>query len=191
MNLPYVIDNRQHTLADVLNHLLRHDDVHALDVATAYFNIGGYDLLQEGLEDLNSLRLLLGAEPGSGDDIGLQVRRDLDTAPFDEATLHLVETLIRYLRGETVSVRLYQDGFLHAKAYLSFADQAPGDRFTPVAGIVGSSNFTRAGLTTNQELNVPGGHDRKWLKGRDYFSRSDHPVTILPPAVHVQRISPR
>ncbi|MEA3351062.1 MAG: helicase-related protein, partial [Chloroflexota bacterium] len=154
MNLPYVIDNREHILADVLNRLLCHADVHALDVATAYFNIGGFELLQEGLEGLDSFRLLLGAEPGSGDDIGLQVRRDLDAAPFDEETLHLVETLIRYLRKETVFVRLYELGFLHAKAYLAFADRAPGDRFTPVAGIVGSSNFTRAGLTSNQELNL-------------------------------------
>ncbi|MEA2008453.1 MAG: phospholipase D-like domain-containing protein, partial [Chloroflexota bacterium] len=154
MNLPYVIDNREHTLADVLNHLLRHDDVHALDVATAYFNIGGYDLLRESLDGLDSFRLLLGAEPGSGDDIGLQVRRDLNAAPFDEETSHLVETLIRYLRRESVLVRLYRGGFLHAKAYLAFADRARGDRFTPVAGIVGSSNFTRAGLTTNQELNL-------------------------------------
>ena len=28
---------------------------------------------------------------------------------------------------------------------------------------------------------VPGGHDRKWLKGENYFSRPGHPVTILPP----------
>ncbi len=73
MNLPYVIDSREHTLADVLNRLLRHDDVHALDVATAYFNIGRFDLLRKSLDGLDSFRLLLGAEPGSGDDIGLQV----------------------------------------------------------------------------------------------------------------------
>jgi len=36
MNLPYVIDNREHTLADLLNHALRSEAVHALDVATAY-----------------------------------------------------------------------------------------------------------------------------------------------------------
>ncbi|HDP89687.1 MAG TPA: hypothetical protein ENN42_07015, partial [Thioalkalivibrio sp.] len=82
------------------------------------------------------------------------LRRDLDAAPFDEATLQLVEALIRFLRRESVAVRLYQRGFLHAKSYLCFADRAPGDRFRPVAGIVGSSNFTRAGLTTNQELNL-------------------------------------
>ena len=61
--LPYVIDNRAHTLADVLNDLLHSDAVHALDVVTAYVNVGAFDLVQDGLDDLASLRLLLGSEP--------------------------------------------------------------------------------------------------------------------------------
>ncbi|MGC9400632.1 MAG: helicase-related protein [Anaerolineae bacterium] len=156
MKLPYVIDNREHRLAVVLDHLLRSDAVHALDVATAYFNVGAFELLQAALEGLASMRLLLGSEPGGAGDLGLRqaLRRDLDAAPFDEATLQLVEALIRFLRRESVAVKLYQQGFLHAKSYLCFADTASGDRFRPVAGIVGSSNFTRAGLTTNQELNL-------------------------------------
>lgn len=28
---------------------------------------------------------------------------------------------------------------------------------------------------------VPGGHDWKWLRGEEYYSRSGHQVTILPP----------
>jgi phosphatidylserine/phosphatidylglycerophosphate/cardiolipin synthase-like enzyme len=154
MRLPYVIDNHDHTLADVLNDLLRSDAVHALDVATAYINVGGFDLVQDGLEQLAALRLLLGSEPGAPQDLGLglpqSLRHDLDEAPFDQETYHQVETLIRFLRREHVAVRLY----VHAKAYLCFVDRAPGNRFTPVAGVVGSSNFTRAGLTTNQELNL-------------------------------------
>ena len=156
MPLPYVIDNRTHNLADILNDLLRSDAVHALDIATAYFNVGGFDLVREGVEELSSFRLLLGAEPGGAGDLGLRtrLRRDLNAAPFDEETLCQIETLIRFLRREHVAVRLYQRGFLHAKSYLFFADRIHGDRFRPVAGIVGSSNFTRAGLTTNQELNL-------------------------------------
>ena len=74
MKLPYVVDNREHTLANVLNALLRDDPVRALDVATAYFNVGAFDLLREGLERLASFRLLLGAEPGGGEDLGLRQR---------------------------------------------------------------------------------------------------------------------
>ena len=156
MRLPYVIDNRAHNLAEVLNDLLPGDAVRALDVATAYVNVGAFDLVREGLEALTSFRLLLGSEPGGGDDLGLRrsLRRDLEEAPLDQETYRQVEALIRLLRREQVAVRLYDQGFLHAKAYLLFADRAPGDRFRPVAGIVGSSNFTRAGLTTNQELNL-------------------------------------
>ncbi len=40
MQLPYVIDNRAHNLADVLNALLHSDAVHALDVTTATLNVG-------------------------------------------------------------------------------------------------------------------------------------------------------
>lgn len=156
MNLPYVIDNRAYRLADVLKTLLHGESVHALDVATAYFNAGGFDLLREGLKDLASFRLLLGSQPGGADELGLRcaLRRDLEEAPLDRETLAQVEALTRFLRREEVLVRLYEEGFLHAKAYLCFADETPGDRFIPVAGVVGSSNFTRAGLTTNQELNL-------------------------------------
>jgi len=163
MRLPYVIDNQTHKLADVLNDLLLDERIHALDIATAYFNVGGFALLRDTLQRLASFRLLLGHEPGSGQNLGLRpsaqalramLRGDLDQAPFTAETLKLIEDLIRFLQRDDVDVRLYEQGFLHAKAYLLFADTYHYDRFTPVTGIVGSSNFTRAGLTTNRELNL-------------------------------------
>ena len=55
-----------------------------------------------------------------------------------------------------MAVRAYRGGFLHAKAYLFYGDRpaAGWDRFQPVAAIVGSSNLTGPGLTTNRELNL-------------------------------------
>lgn len=44
MKLPYVIDNQTHVLADILKGLLTEHNV-----ATAYFTIGGFGLLREGL----------------------------------------------------------------------------------------------------------------------------------------------
>src|SRR6202022_3986398 len=71
----------------------------------------------------------------------------------NEQTLRLVEDLVAFLRRETTQVRLYTQGFLHAKCYL-FYSGGGFERFTPVAAIVGSSNFTRPGLLTNKELNL-------------------------------------
>ncbi len=164
--LPYVIDNDRHRLADVLNQVLGdHRDL-ALDVATAYFNVRGYGLVAERLKTVGSFRLLLGAEPTEAAELGLRpnpgalvdaLRGMLDREPFSAATLALVEDLIRFLREERVRVRLYQRGFLHAKCYLFYGDPHNGplfDRFRPVLGIVGSSNFTGPGLSTNRELNL-------------------------------------
>jgi superfamily II DNA or RNA helicase len=167
MRIPYVIDNEEHRLADVLNAVLAEHAGRSLDGATAYFTVGGYAQVRERLAALGSFRLLLGAEPVHGSQIGLRpepqlvrglIKRDLDDLPFDEATLRLIEDLIAWLRTERVEVRLHAEGFLHAKCWLFYGDR-PGqlslfDRFRPVAAIVGSSNFTAPGLLSNRELNL-------------------------------------
>src|SRR5207245_7692268 len=81
-----------------------------------------------------------------------------EAEPFNEATLRLVEELIAFLRADKVEVRLYDKGFLHAKAYLFHQDSVGphnrADRLRPFVAIVGSSNFTGPGLVTNKELNL-------------------------------------
>lgn len=167
MKIPYVIDNQNHRLADVLNGLLAEHSGRSVDVATAYFTIQGFRLVKDGLDQLGTFRLLIGAEPHVGEDVGLHpdakaikvaLTGDLNREPFTEETLRLVEDLIRYLRKDDVLVRLHHAGFLHAKCFLFYADR-PGqqglfDRFRPVVAIVGSSNFTGPGLTSNRELNL-------------------------------------
>jgi hypothetical protein len=76
VKLPYVIDNQASIMADVLNQLLADERVNAADIATAYFNVGGFALLREQLPRLGSFRLLLGHQPGSGDDLGLKPGAD-------------------------------------------------------------------------------------------------------------------
>ena len=162
IRIPYVIDNQNHRMADVLSGILAAHVGKSLDIATAYFNVRGFTLLQQGLQGLGSFRLLLGDEPQNGESVGLRpcaasrLTQELNGAPFDEANLRAVEDLIAFLRRDLVSVRAYQKGFLHAKSYIFYSDLPIGgiDRFQPVAAIVGSSNFTGPGLTTNKELNL-------------------------------------
>ena len=162
LHIPYVIDNQNHHMVDVLGRILAGHDGKSLDVATAYFNVRGFTLLKQGLRGLGSFRLLLGDEPQDGESVGLRPRaalrltQELNAAPFDEATLRAVEDLIAFLRRDLVGVRAFQNGFLHAKSYIFYGDLPVGgdDRFQPIAAIVGSSNFTGPGLTTNKELNL-------------------------------------
>lgn len=172
MRIPYVIDNQSHQLSAVLNYLLTNTGVQAMDIATAYFSVRGYQQLAENLNQIGNFRLLLGAEPSAGEDIGMHpldtrirglIQQDLNTEPFNEETLQLVEDLIAFLQRDDVEVKLYHgEGsrrrFLHAKCYLLYGGRngqlALDARFNPLVGIVGSSNFTGPGLTTNQELNT-------------------------------------
>jgi len=88
----------------------------------------------------------------------LNMRRDIEQLPFNEKMLRLIENLTRFLRKENTAVRLYEKGILHAKCYIFYSDR-PGqqllfERFKPVVAIVGSSNLTGPGLTSNRELNL-------------------------------------
>lgn len=168
MKIPYVIDNQTYTLAEVLNALLAAHAGRSLDIASAFFSVKGFELLRENLQRLGSFRLLLGLEPTGGLQIGVRpeeralpklLSRELAEEEFNQKMMALVEDLIRFLRKSAVQVRLVGKGFLHAKCYLLYSDR-PGEqgflfeRFQPLIGIVGSSNFTRPGLTSNRELNL-------------------------------------
>lgn len=60
-----------HRLGDILNGVLAEHHGRALDVVTAYFTVGGFSLLRQGLESLGSFRMIPGAEPTPGEQIGL------------------------------------------------------------------------------------------------------------------------
>ena len=146
---------------------------------------------------------MIGSEPQTGFDVGLkpdaaaiksQLRGDLEAEPFSEETVRLVEDLIAFLRAEKVQVRLYDKGFLHAKAYLFHQDRVTpdnlSDRLCPFAAIVGSSNFTGPGLQSNRELNLvhrvilpeEDAVDRDAAKRASYLGHVRNRETILDPA---------
>ena len=144
----------------------------SLDVVTAYFNVGGYALLADSLDQLTGARLLLGAEPSPPENprralrsesvhpqraAHSRLRRALDsheqnlvierdhlgfTHEINAATRRLVE----WLRSDKVQVRRLEGRFIHGKAFL-VSDHSHGV-------VAGSSNFTYAGLATNLELNL-------------------------------------
>ena len=176
LHIPYVIDNIEHQLAKVLNDLLHRQKGQDVDIATAYFSIRGYQLVRHTLTDVRYFRLLIGDDPQAAEEIGLRpdakayLRHELNAEPLSQDTQLLVEELVRFLRRDDVQARLYHGRdpgaaseagkrrFLHAKCYLFYGrlegQAAIFDRFTPLVGIVGSSNFTGPGLTTNRELNL-------------------------------------
>ena len=144
------------------------------DIATGYFNVGGYALLADALDKVGQVRLLLGAEPQPNfgesrvraigkepPDPGRSERLLIDRAlegqdrtlaagrnllGFSREVDDDSHRLIDWLSSGRVQVRRFERSFLHGKAFI-----AGDNRHGLVAG---SSNFTRAGLTSNLELNL-------------------------------------
>lgn len=157
MKLPDYIDNQQYVLEDVLSTIItQHDEFH-LDIATGFFRIEAWMRLERAFSQLESLRLLIGRDPTilpaerERLDLLRYFRRDiqaqLEAEPFNAQYKQQIDRLIIYLQQDHIQARLYganaENFFLHAKAYIF-------DHYS----IVGSSNFTPAGLRGNTELNV-------------------------------------
>jgi len=146
-------------------------DPYEMAIASAYFNVGGYQLLADELDHPRRVRILLGAEPDAqlrlrrldepaspararaaqlrsaleGHDRSLAEARDLLGFSFDAD--RSARRFLDWLRSGRVEVRRLADRFLHGKAYLTITDHDEGV-------VAGSSNFTYAGLATNIELNL-------------------------------------
>lgn len=174
---PIFIDNRDGNTLDrsIARHLqaLRSESAlpWGLDIATAFFNVGGFNLVADDLAGLAKVRLLLGAEPrpeaerrhrepsdppdphftrleveSALEKLERGLARERDLLPFDEESDAAVRRLLEILASGTIEVRRYERQFLHAKAYI-FRTAGGGS-------IVGSSNLTYAGLRRNMELNL-------------------------------------
>lgn len=148
--IPDLIDNARHRLADVLRQVLAESQAPRLDVVTAFFNLKGLEALEPELHRLTALRLLLGKEQEQSFVVGERLLAELEDATARaEATAPEIQRWRDFLARDSVSIRRYAKTFLHGKAYIVQGVPALG-----AVGIVGSSNFTGAGLTTNRELNA-------------------------------------
>ncbi len=146
--LPDLVDNRDEKLGYLLRNLIGGNT--ALSVVTAYFNVAALKEL-EGFQDLRDLRLLLGTEQDQPFVLDQRLFQEIDgrSAQGQGDLPDILRKIVKFFQQDKVQVRRYSEGFLHGKAYL--IEDVP---VLGAVGIVGSSNFTGAGLTTNLELNA-------------------------------------
>ena len=186
-NKPDFVDNQDgNTLSQAIkNHLKVLKEAgktpDELCISTAYFNPNGLQSIFKEARHVNSIKLLLGAEPTPeslrpirqvGDPqepeftnrvvskalnkLSESIKRDRNYLPFDLETTDGVRNLLEFLNSGKIEVRRYEGNFLHAKAFIFRGDDK---------GLLsGSSNLTYAGMNRNLELNL--GHYDDPLVGK-------------------------
>ncbi len=177
-----IIDNRNEKLVDHVALIL--EDTERARFAVGYFFLSGFTSISKELQDLTELRLLIGntstretieqlaegyrelsaienaTESLTYSSRAEQKQRTIETAenlkmciemmPQTDEAKQVIRTLSEMIATKKLKVRVYTKGRLHAKAYIF--DYKSG--YETGTSIVGSSNLTLAGLTSNTELNV-------------------------------------
>lgn len=128
----------------------------AIDIATGHFEIGALLALEGHWQKVDKIRLLIGGETSrlTADVIAEavdQLQRSIkQERQKEDPFLAGAEAIVEAIATGTIEIRVYRSKKFHAKAYITHG------RLDVVgsAALVGSSNFTRPGLTQNVELNV-------------------------------------
>ncbi|NOU68344.1 hypothetical protein GC096_30415 [Paenibacillus sp. LMG 31461] len=160
-----VIDNQLVTMQEALSYYLGKSI--CLDIAVGYFFISGFKLLQPALMKMmehpdSKIRLLMGTKTDfrtadvldEGYSVNLTPQEalmaEIASGQADDNSLHC---LVEWIKSGRVDVKVYkgEGNYFHSKLYLLHREPLE-DR--EGYAIIGSSNFTKSGLTINLELNA-------------------------------------
>lgn len=125
----------------------------AIDIATGHFEIGAFLALDGAWQKVDKIRLLIGGETSrtTADAIAAALDRSIVVErQTGDVFLTGIDAVVDGLRSGKVEIRVYKPKKFHAKAYITHSKL----KVVGSAALVGSSNFTRPGLTQNVELNV-------------------------------------
>lgn len=140
-----------------------------MDIATGYLEIGGLLALDSHWQKLDKIRIILGNEmtKRTKDVIDKvvevllsKIKDSADKEQEHNEFLIGVPAIMEAMKSGKIECRVYDKNKFHAKAYITYFRDEYRDQFISAMNIpsgyalVGSSNFTKAGLTQNIELNV-------------------------------------
>ena len=145
-----IIDNEKEKMYEVLNKELPLSN--ELAFASAYFNIKGFGLIKEAIQG-KPLKFLVGRPQDESISFEEQIVRELEDNEDDPEYFNLMTEAVKYFSDKSRSIRKKNGPFFHGKAYVGAIPSLDNPSKGGI-GIVGSSNFTYAGLKTNSELNV-------------------------------------
>ena len=154
-----------------------------MDIATGYLEIGGLLELDSHWQKLDKIRIILGNEVTKRTQAVIQeavnallsrLKNSVDTEQEKNEFLLGVPAILDALKTGKIECRVFDKSKFHAKAYITYFRDEYRNQFIQSMNIpagyalVGSSNFTKAGLTQNIELNVQIKDDVEQLQ--DWFN---------------------
>ena len=191
---PALIDNiKDNTLSATLRSILKQQsDASKYDevcIATAFFTSAGFFQVADELINTTSVRLMIGAEFFSKNLFTLKsigetekqfknkqlkdslksfekgLWKERNHLPFSIESEKKIRNFVKALKAGNIEIRRYERDFLHAKTYIFIKEKTGEDGGI----IVGSSNMTKSGMTTNLELNTTRSDKETVVQAKNWF----------------------
>ena len=140
-----------------------------MDIASGYFEIGSLLSLGEQWQKLDKIRIILGNEVTKRtkkvieEVAGIMIENFRESVESEHEINEFmigVPAIINAMKSGKIECRVYDKSKFHAKTYITYFRDDYREQFissmnVPIGyALVGSSNFTKAGLTKNIELNI-------------------------------------
>jgi superfamily II DNA or RNA helicase len=196
--LPTLIDNRPgNTLLEAVKRLMA--AAQSVDIATGYFEVGALVALDGAWRDVRgALRLLMGDEltrqtkAAILEGLGDSRRNGIEQAKVEDdwGTIDRLHEIRDAIATGKIVPRVYTKAKFHAKA-MHYKTGGVVNH-----GIIGSSNFTRRGMTENIELNLFTSDNSQLRDLEDWFERAWGEAEDIRPELlkiiepHVREYSP-
>lgn len=180
-----------------------------MDIATGYLEIGGFLALDTHWQRLDKIRIILGNEmtKRTKDVIDNVVKSMLsrlnDSINIEHEKNEFlvgIPAILNAMKSGKIECKVFDKNKFHAKAYITYFRDEYKEKFIQSMNVpfgyalVGSSNFTKAGLTQNIELNVQVKSDveqlQRWFD--KHWEEGDDITTAVLKIIenHVKEFSP-
>ena len=147
----------------------------SFDIATGYFEIGALLALDGKWQSLDKIRILMGADTTHRTRKTLleavrsraieTLDQSIEAQKIANPFLNGIPAIQKALNNGQIECRVYDKDKFHAKAYITHAKlEVVGSQ-----ALVGSSNFTKPGLTENIELNIQVQSGREVAQLQEWF----------------------
>lgn len=170
MSSKFFTNKEANSLIDKFKGVFEYQDIHYFDALIGYFRSSGYFKIRPFLDDIPQIRILVGinvdelvAEANRKGQMYLEdtihtkeefldyTIKDIANANYDQETENGILQFIKDIISKKLIIRAYGGKNLHAKVYIFRPE--PFNQHTNGSVIMGSSNFTEAGLGTREDCN--------------------------------------
>lgn len=155
----FIVDNSDDTWK--AEHYLKEwcEIARQFDIATGYFDISALLSLDEKWQQLDKIRILMGDEVSLRTKVAFEqalsekvgfLDDSIEKEKLENDFLDGVAAIVEAIKSKKIECRVYKKKKFHAKAYITYEKVS----VRPPVALVGSSNFTKNGISSNIELNV-------------------------------------